>query len=56
MMVRINIEDQKSSLRGAHLTSLVHDGYPSELQNLKFGRNFRPAALDGYSIQAISLS
>ena len=39
-----------------YLTSLVRDGYPSELQNLKFGWNFRPTALDGYSILAISLS
>ena len=39
-----------------HSISLVHDGYPSELQNLKFGWNFRPTALDGYSIQAISSS
>ena len=37
-------------------SSLVRDGYPSELQNLKFGWNFRPTALDGHSIQAISLS
>ena len=36
--------------------SLVRDGYPAELQNLKIGWNFRPTAVDGYSIQAISLS